>query len=105
VAGVTDLRGRVIPIVDLGARLELDVVEVDEQSRIVVLDAEGRLIGLLVDAVDRMARILPSQKEDPDPEADEGPAAVAALYSWENEKLMLLDVEELLSIDETHSET
>ena len=102
VAGVTDLRGRVIPIVDLGARLELDVVEVDEQSRIVVLDAEGRLIGLLVDAVDRMARLLPSQKEEP--AADERPTAVAALYSWEDQDLMLLDVEELLSIDEAHSE-
>lgn len=102
VTGVTDLRGRVIPIVDLGARLELDAVEVDEQSRIVVLDADGRLIGLLVDAVDRMARILPSQKEDPEPDADERPAAVVAVYAWEEEKLMLLDVEELLTIDETH---
>ena len=102
VTGVTDLRGRVIPIVDLGARLELDAVEVDEQSRIVVLDADGRLIGLLVDAVDRMARILPSQKEDPEPDADERPAAVVAVYAWKEEKLMLLDVEELLTIDETH---
>ncbi|MGB6361748.1 MAG: chemotaxis protein CheW, partial [Thermoanaerobaculia bacterium] len=82
VRGVTDLRGRVIPIVDLGARFDLDPVEVDEQSRIVVLDAEGRLIGLLVDAVDRVGRILPSQKEDPDPGADGQPAAVVALYSW-----------------------
>ncbi|MGB6335903.1 MAG: chemotaxis protein CheW [Thermoanaerobaculia bacterium] len=102
VTGVTDLRGRVIPIVDLGARFDLDPVEVDEQSRIVVLDAEGRLIGLLVDAVDRVARILPSQKEDPDPDADGQPTAVVALYSWEDEQLRLLDVEELLSIDETH---
>ena len=100
VTGVTDLRGRVIPIVDLGARLELDAVEVNEQSRIVVLDADGRLIGLLVDAVDRMARILPSQKMDLD--TDDQPAAVVAVYSWEDEKLMLLDAEELLTIDETH---
>jgi purine-binding chemotaxis protein CheW len=102
VAGVTDLRGRVIPIVDLGTRLELETVEVDEHSRIVVLDAEGRLIGLLVDAVDRMARVLPSQREDPDPEVVDQPAAVVALYSWEDEKLMLLDVGELLAIDEAH---
>ena len=102
VTGVTDLRGRVIPVVDLGARFDLEAVEVDEQSRIVVVDAEGRLIGLLVDAVDRMARVLPCQKEDLDPGAVDQPAAVVALYSWEDEQLKLLDVEELLSIDETH---
>jgi purine-binding chemotaxis protein CheW len=101
VTGVTDLRGRVIPVVDLGVRFDREAVEVDEQSRIIVVEAEGRLIGLLVDAVDRMARVLPSQKQDPDPEADDQPAAVAALYSWEDEQLKLLDVEELLAIDET----
>ena len=105
VAGVTDLRGRVIPVVDLGVRFDLEAVQVGEQSRIVVLDAEGRLIGLLVDAVERVARILPSQKEETDPKADDQPAAVVALYSWEDDQLRLLDVEELLSIDETHPES
>lgn len=102
VMGVTDFRGRVIPIVDIRVRLDLDAVDFDEKTRIIVLDAEGRLIGLLVDAVDRVARILPSQKEESDRKADDQPAAVTALCSWEDEQLRLLDVEQLLSIEEKH---
>jgi purine-binding chemotaxis protein CheW len=102
VVGVTDLRGRVIPVVDLRARFGFDPVEVDEQSRIIVLDAEGRLIGLLVDGVDRVTRIMPSQKTDPETTDDDQLDAVVALYSWKDEQLRLLEVGKLLAIDETH---
>ncbi len=61
VRGVANLRGRVLPVVDLRLRLGLPAVDFDASSRILVLPARGRLIGLLVDAVSNIERIRPSE--------------------------------------------
>jgi len=49
--GVINLRGAVLPIMDLAARLELPVSELSARSVIIVVNAGDRLLGLLVDAV------------------------------------------------------
>ena len=51
VRGVINLRGAVLPIVDLAARLGLGEVTPDARSVIIVVRIETRLVGLLVDAV------------------------------------------------------
>lgn len=57
VRGVTNLRGRVLPIVDLRWRIGLQGRAPDERSRILVLATKGRLIGLLVDSVEQVVRL------------------------------------------------
>lgn len=49
--GVINLRGAVLPILDLAVRLELPATEPSARSVIIVINADGRLVGLLVDAV------------------------------------------------------
>ncbi|MGH6955250.1 MAG: chemotaxis protein CheW [Caulobacteraceae bacterium] len=51
VRGVINLRGAVLPIVDLGARLGLGVADPTARHVIIVIQLEGRVVGLLVDAV------------------------------------------------------
>ncbi len=51
VPGMCDLRGVVIPIIDLGARLGLDPIEAKTTSVIIVVQIRDRLAGLLVDGV------------------------------------------------------
>lgn len=51
VRGVINLRGAVLPVVDLGARLGMELREVSKDDVIIVIESNGRLIGLLVDAV------------------------------------------------------
>ena len=51
VRGVINLRGAVLPIIDLKARLGLGVAEPSERSVIIVVDMGNRFVGLLVDAV------------------------------------------------------
>ncbi len=51
VSGVINLRGAVLPIIDLKARLDLGAAEPSARSVIIVVQIGGRLIGLLVDAV------------------------------------------------------
>jgi purine-binding chemotaxis protein CheW len=72
VRGVVNLRGRVIPIVDLRARLDLGRVEIDARSCIIVVRTDASRLGLLVDRVSEVADIAPG---DIDAVPDVGPAA------------------------------
>lgn len=67
VEGVINLRGRVIPIIDLRKRFELEVREYDKSTRIVVVDIDGTVIGMIVDAVSEVLRI-PRDTIEPPPE-------------------------------------
>lgn len=57
VRGVTNMRGKVLPVVDLRARLGVAVSELGAAARILVTSSRGRLIGLLVDAVEQVERL------------------------------------------------
>ena len=57
VEGVINLRGRVIPVVDLRKRFGLTVTEATTESRVVVVDIGGEDIGVIVDAVTEVLRI------------------------------------------------
>ncbi len=57
VEGVINLRGRVIPVVDLRKRFGLAVTEQTAESRIVVVDITGHDIGVIVDAVTEVLRV------------------------------------------------
>ena len=57
VDGVINLRGRVIPVIDLRKRFGLAVTEQTDNSRIVVVDSAGEDIGMLVDAVTEVLRV------------------------------------------------
>ena len=65
ILGVINLRGQVIPVIDLRKRLNLTVAEINEQSRIMVSRIDGRIVGLVVDAVSQVMKIDPKQIQDP----------------------------------------
>lgn len=57
VEGVINLRGRVIPVIDLRRRFGLTVTEETSDSRVLVVDSEGEDLGVIVDAVTEVQRI------------------------------------------------
>lgn len=57
VEGVINLRGRVIPVVDLRRRFGLSVTEATDESRVLVVNISGDEIGVIVDAVTEVLRI------------------------------------------------
>jgi len=67
VLGVTNLRGRVIPVVDLRKRLGLPATPPTKETRIAVAELGGDLIGMVVDAVLEVLRIPQSAVEPPSP--------------------------------------
>lgn len=64
--GVMNLRGQVVPLLDLGRHLGGAPVTMNAAARIVVLEAHGERLGLLVSAVEDVTSLHPHQIESPD---------------------------------------
>jgi purine-binding chemotaxis protein CheW len=65
--GVINLRGKVIPVIDLRKKFEMEVEEWTKNTRIIVCNVDGTVIGMIVDAVEEVLRI-PSSTIEPAPE-------------------------------------
>ena len=100
--GVINLRGKVIPIIDLRRRFGMPRKEKDKNTRIVVVELAGRVLGFVVDAVSEVLRIPKSVTEPPPPiiagiEAE----YITAIGKLENRLLILLDLDKVLTNSET----
>lgn len=97
VYGVASLRGHAIPIVDLKQLLGLSTDESPEPDRVLVADHQGRRIGLIVDRVDRVFKLLPSLIKKV-PAGDEiGDAGwIRGLYALDETELVLLEPDTFL---------
>jgi purine-binding chemotaxis protein CheW len=67
VKGIINLRGDVIPILDLRERFGLASREQTAATRVIVVDVDGRLVGLTVDSASQVLRLPASQIEPPPP--------------------------------------
>jgi purine-binding chemotaxis protein CheW len=65
IEGVINLRGKIIAVIDLGKRFGEAAIDRNSKSRIVVVELEGRLVGLLVSSASEVLRIAPSDIEAP----------------------------------------
>jgi purine-binding chemotaxis protein CheW len=65
VSGIINLRGRVLPVVDMRVLFSMPAGERTEQNRIVVVDIAGKTTGLIVDSVSEVLRVAKSQIEPP----------------------------------------
>ena len=100
IRGVTNVRGRVIPVVDLRVRLELPPVEIAPESRVLVAEARGRPIGLLVDGVRAVERLDLLEVEEPPAEVRTPRSEhVLGVLREGGELTILLDVDRVLLLD------
>ncbi|NJL29296.1 MAG: purine-binding chemotaxis protein CheW, partial [Thermoanaerobaculia bacterium] len=101
IRGVSNLRGRVIPVIDLRQRIELPVAEVDRNSRILVVSSRGRLLGLLVDSVHQVIH-LDFLRVQPPPQdvvtAESG--YILGVYQVGEQLILLLDADRVLILHE-----
>ena len=65
--GVINLRGKVTPIIDLRRRFRMERKEHDKNTRIVVVELSGKVVGFVVDAVSEVLRIPKSVTKPPPP--------------------------------------
>ncbi len=101
VEGVINLRGRVIPIVDLRKRFNLEVKDHDKNTRIVVVDIGGNIIGMVVDSVSEVLR-LPADTIEPPPEIATGINSdyIKGVAKLEDRLLIFLDLSKVIDLDE-----
>lgn len=104
VEGVVNLRGRIIPVLNLRSRLGLEVKEYDSETRIIVVELIDKTIGFIVDEVKEVLRIPKSITEQP-PEIVSGVDAeyITAIGKLEDRLLILLDLTKILSSSEQES--
>ncbi len=99
VRGVMNVRGRVLPVVELRTRIELEPLACTPASRVVVAEVLGRVLGILVDAVLDVARLSSSKMESPPIEASSNTTDyVRALYRREQTVLLVVDLERALHV-------
>jgi purine-binding chemotaxis protein CheW len=98
VEGVINLRGRVIPIVDLRTRLKLERKAHDKDTRIIVVEIGGKTIGFIVDSVQEVLRIPMNITEAP-PELVSGVDSefIRSVGKLEDRLIILIDLEKVLS--------
>jgi purine-binding chemotaxis protein CheW len=97
VRGVTNLRGRILPVVEIRTRLGLEPAVIGARSRIVVVEAQDRVLGILVDAVLQVTK-LPLETVTPPPEeiVSSETDYISGVARWGTRLIILLDLEKAL---------
>ena len=102
VKGVINLRGKIIVVINLGARFNLRSKELDDDSRVIIVESGDNVVGMVVDSVSEVLRLATSNVE-PTPEIIS--AKIKADYlkgvgKLDNRLLILLDLEKVLNDEE-----
>ena len=98
IRGVINLRGRILPVLDLKRKLGLGEVEASRATRIVVVRVKERLLGLLVDGASQVLKVEVSRIEPPPEEVVErGGDYIRGVAKLEDRLIILVDLERLLA--------
>jgi purine-binding chemotaxis protein CheW len=101
IKGVLNLRGIVVPVIDLRERFGMELKDYDQFTVIMILDVSGRIMGLVVDAV---SDVLTLNNEDikPRPHFSTGISTefISGMGIKDKKFIILLDVDKMLSDDE-----
>lgn len=101
VLGIINLRGNVVAIIDTRSRFSLPPVEVDDNSRILILEAGDHVVGFMVDSVREVVELRSSEIETaPDTGSGDSARFITGLCNRKDGLLILVDANRLLSEDE-----
>ncbi len=97
VEGVINLRGRILPVIDLRRRFGETRIENTPKNRILVVDSDGRLVGLMVDAASEVLKLAPAQIEPPPEVLGEGETSyVTGVAKHQGRLIILVDLKKIL---------
>jgi len=101
IKGVVNLRGKIVPIVDLRIKFHLGKVEYDEFTVVIILNLNGRVVGIVVDGVSDVMALKDDQIRDvPSLVTSIDTKYIVGLATVEQQMLILVDIEQLMSSQE-----
>ncbi len=101
VKGIINLRGDVIPIIDLRDKFGLESRAAAAKTRVIVVEVEGRLMGMVVDSASQVVRI-PTDQIDPPPPVLGGFSQefITGVGKLDARLVILLNTDAILTVDE-----
>ncbi len=101
VLGIINLRGNVVTVIDTRSRFGLEASEVTDNTRIVIIESEKQVIGILVDSVAEVVYLKASEIDiAPNVGNDESAKFIQGVSNRDGELLILVDLNKLLSDEE-----
>ncbi len=101
IKGVINLRGKIVPIVDLRVKFKMGKVEYNEFTVVIILNLGGRVVGIVVDGVSDVMQLEESQiRAVPDIVASIDTQYITGLASVGEKMFILVDIEKLMNSQE-----
>lgn len=100
VEGVINLRGRIIPVIDLRKRFQLGANEQSDDTRIIVVEVNGQTVGITVDQVTEVVRLPADAVEPPPPAFILDAQYVNGIGKLDDRLLILLNIDKILTSQE-----
>ena len=98
VLGIINLRGNVVTVIDTRQRFGLKVDKVTDNTRIVIIEAEGQVVGILVDSVSEVVYLRQSEIETtPSVGNEESAKFIQGVCNKNGELLILVELDKLLT--------
>ena len=103
ILGVMNLRGKVVPVIDLRVRFNLDSCDFDKSTRIIVVSVDKENIGFVVDEVTQVIRIKRSMVEPTPPLVGSiGQEYILGICKYDSRLIMLLDIDRVINESENN---
>lgn len=100
VEGIINLRGEIIPIVDLRPRFNLSIQPATDESRIIIVDINQQMAGIIVDCVDEVIRVPMDDIDLPPAAARLDTTYITGICKYNLRLITLLDIDKVLTQDE-----
>lgn len=97
IKGVINLRGRVIPVLNLRRRLDLPDGTLTKHSRIMVVESGAKVLGMLVDGVSQVLRLPIASVDEPPGEVEQAKAYVRGIGKVDSRLIMIMDLSKALA--------
>ena len=105
VEGVINLRGNIIPIIDLKKRFNLEETEGDKNTGIIIVKIEDVDMGIIIDSISKVVSISNSDIQPPPPMLSGiGQKYIKGVGKLEDKLLVVLDLEKLFTTEEEEEE-